>query len=95
MVYQPQNAPEVSSRSRALQVPVVEEQAGQRLDKVLAALLFSALDAGLSERDRLRFMRCYLGGRLPRDRSHWAMWRQVEVQAAQLYRKGQRLGLVY
>ena len=63
--------------------------------KDLAALLSSALDAGLSDRDRLRFVRCYSGGRLPRDQSHWAMWRQVQRKAARLHRKGQRLGLAY
>ena len=62
--------------------------------KDLSALYFSALDAGLSERDRLRFMRCYLGGRLPRSRSAWAMWRKVAAKARWLYRKGQRLGIV-
>ena len=62
--------------------------------KDLASLYFSAMDAGLSERDRLRFMRCYLGGRLPRGSSAWAMWRKVEAKAAWLYRKGQRLGIV-
>jgi len=39
MVYQPQIEPEVSARSRAQQVPVTEDQAGQRLDRVLTALL--------------------------------------------------------
>jgi len=39
MVYPSSIEPEVSSRSRAQQVPVGEEQAGQRLDKVLAVLL--------------------------------------------------------
>jgi 23S rRNA pseudouridine955/2504/2580 synthase len=39
MVYQPTIEPEVSNRSRAQQVPVGEEQVGQRLDKVLTGLL--------------------------------------------------------
>ena len=62
--------------------------------KDLSALYFSAMDAGLSERDRLRFIRCYRGGRLPRGGAAWAVWRKVEAKAAWLYRKGQRLGIV-
>ena len=62
--------------------------------KDLAQLWFSAMHAGLTVRDRLRFVRDYSGGRLPRDAQAWAMWRHVERDARVLHDKGRRLGLV-
>ena len=62
--------------------------------KDLAQLWFSAMDAGLAPRDRLRFVRDYSGGRLPRDAQAWAMWRKVERDAHVLHEKGRRLGIV-
>lgn len=39
MVYPPHTPPEPANRSQAQQIPVSDEQAGQRLDRVLSALL--------------------------------------------------------
>ncbi|MBP6725474.1 MAG: lipopolysaccharide core heptose(I) kinase RfaP [Halioglobus sp.] len=56
--------------------------------KDLAGLYFSAMDCGLTRRDRLRFIRHYSGCRL---RAALAgdgrLWREVERQAIKLYRK--------
>ena len=49
---------------------------------------------GLSRRDRLRFVRRYEGGRLPRDAQQWRFWHAVEARAQRLYVKGRRLGIV-
>lgn len=55
--------------------------------KDIAALYFSALDAGLTRRDCLRFMRHYRGslrGTLSNERP---FWKQVETRAHKLYHK--------
>lgn len=62
--------------------------------KDLGSLYFSALDARLTERDLLRFVRHYNGGRLPRDEAQWRFWRAVGARARRLYAKGRRLGIV-
>ena len=62
--------------------------------KDLGALYFSALDVPLTARDRLRFVRDYHAGHLPRTAAQWQLWRDVEARAQQLYAKGLRSGLV-
>lgn len=62
-------------------------------DKDLAALYFSALDIGLTRRDKLRFLRDYF--RLPlrqvlRDEARLLAW--LERKAASLYARKQRYG---
>jgi heptose I phosphotransferase len=55
--------------------------------KDIAGLYFSSLDAGLSRRDYLRFMRAYRGSlhtALERDRP---FWQKVEQRARRLYYK--------
>lgn len=64
------------------------------LVKDLGSLYFSAMDAGLTARDLLRFVRTYHGGRLPRGAAQWRLWRAVAARARRLYEKGRRLGLV-
>lgn len=56
--------------------------------KDLAGLYFSSLDAGLTRRDMLRFMRGYEARRL-RDvfRERRRFWRSVERRATRLYRR--------
>ena len=57
--------------------------------KDLAGLYFSAMDCGLTRRDRLRFIRHYQSGGLRAALGEQArFWRQVEERAAALYRKG-------
>jgi len=56
--------------------------------KDLAGLYFSAMDAGLSKRDLLRFMYHYCEGGLREALGEQAaIWREVEQRAARLYRK--------
>jgi heptose I phosphotransferase len=56
--------------------------------KDLAGLYFSAMDCGLTRRDRLRFLRHYSEGGLRRALgADAALWRSVERRALQLYRK--------
>ncbi|MDY0211512.1 MAG: lipopolysaccharide core heptose(I) kinase RfaP [Desulfuromonadaceae bacterium] len=63
--------------------------------KDLASLYFSAQDIGLTRRDRLRFIRIYMGlhpgesvrGTLKQDRG---LWRQVERRCTKLYVRYQR-----
>ncbi len=59
--------------------------------KDLAGLYFSAMDAGLTQRDLVRFMRRYRGCSLretvERDRN---FWEQVRARAMRLYRKESR-----
>ena len=62
-------------------------------DKDLAALYFSALDIGLTPRDKLRFLRGYF--QLPlrqvlRDEARLLAW--LEAKAAKLYARKQRYG---
>lgn len=62
-------------------------------DKDLAALYFSALDIGLTRRDKLRFLRGYF--QLPlrqvlRDEARLLAW--LEAKAAKLYARKQRYG---
>ena len=62
-------------------------------DKDLAALYFSALDIGLTQRDKLRFLRGYF--QLPlrqvlRDEARLLAW--LEAKAAKLYARKQRYG---
>lgn len=56
--------------------------------KDMAALYFSAMGAGLSPRDYLRFLRVYRGKSLRRVwREELAFWQQVQARAVQLYIK--------
>lgn len=56
--------------------------------KDLAALYFSVLDIGLSNRDYLRFLRLYRGARLSRLlRSERGFWQRVSDRADMLYAK--------
>ena len=57
--------------------------------KDIAGLYFSALDAGLTRADCLRFMRLYSGEPLRAELSR-AFWRKVSTQAGFLYRKAHR-----
>jgi len=58
------------------------------LVKDLAGLYFSAMDAGLSQRDLLRFMRHYSSGGLKQALGeHSAVWRDVARRAHRLYQK--------
>ena len=54
--------------------------------KDIAGLYFSALDAGLTRTDCLRFMRLYSGEPL-RAALDRAFWHKVSAQAVFLYRK--------
>jgi heptose I phosphotransferase len=70
----------------------IRPRAGRRwLVKDVAGLYFSALDAGLTRADRLRFIRAYeqqpLRDVLPRRRR---FWKSVERAAWALYRKHSR-----
>ena len=61
----------------------------------LAALLFSSLDLGYSQRDWLRFVRLYTG--LPIKQAlteHAPLWRAVQRRAEKLYSEGLRKGTV-
>lgn len=56
--------------------------------KDLAGLYFSAMDAGFSRRDLLRFVRLYSGKSLTQmNRAEHRFWRSVEQKAIPLYRK--------
>lgn len=58
--------------------------------KDLGGLYFSAMDIGLTERDRQRFLRHYCAGGLREALSEQAgLWRRVEQRAQQLYAKSQ------
>jgi heptose I phosphotransferase len=62
-------------------------------DKDLAALYFSALDIGLTRRDKLRFLRTYFQCPLRqvlRDEANLLAW--LERKAAKLYERKQRYG---
>lgn len=62
-------------------------------DKDLAALYFSALDIGLTSRDKLRFLRAYFRQPLRqvlRDEAALLVW--LEGKAAKLYARKQRYG---
>jgi heptose I phosphotransferase len=62
-------------------------------DKDLAALYFSALDIGLSQRDKLRFLRSYFQAPLRQvltDEARLLRW--LEAKAAKLYARKQRYG---
>ena len=62
-------------------------------DKDLAALYFSALDIGLTRRDKLRFLRTYFQRPLRqvlRDEARLLAW--LERKAAKLYERKQRYG---
>ena len=65
------------------------------LVKDLGSLLFSALDIGLTRRDRLRFLREYFQAPI-RDVlvSRRKLLRDVEKRAQALYRKGERKGIL-
>lgn len=55
--------------------------------KDIAALYFSAMDAGLSRRDYLRFMRLYHGNLRETLGKDHAFWQQVQTRARKLYHK--------
>jgi heptose I phosphotransferase len=55
--------------------------------KDIAALYFSAMDAGLSRRDYLRFVRLYCGTLRHALAHGQPFWKQVEARARTLYRK--------
>jgi heptose I phosphotransferase len=55
--------------------------------KDLAALYFSALDAGLTRRDCLRFMRRYRGNLRGTLNDERPFWKRVETRARKLYHK--------
>jgi heptose I phosphotransferase len=56
--------------------------------KDMAALYFSALDAGLTQRDCLRFVRHYFAAPLVQSlRARQAFWRRVDKRARKLYHK--------
>lgn len=62
-------------------------------NKDLAALYFSALDIGLTRRDKLRFLRCYFQKPLKRilhDEAPLLAW--LERKAGKLYERKQRYG---
>ncbi|MNZ51540.1 Lipopolysaccharide core heptose(I) kinase RfaP [compost metagenome] len=62
-------------------------------NKDLAALYFSALDIGLTRRDKLRFLRAYFQRPLRdslRDEARLLAW--LEGKAAKLYARKQRYG---
>ncbi len=61
--------------------------------KDLAALYFSVMEIGLSQRDLLRFMHVYSGG----NTKQWiaenaSVWKGLQRKAAQLYKRKQRYG---
>ena len=61
----------------------------------LAALLFSTLDLGYSERDWLRFIRLYSGRSLRVElQQRGSFWRSVLLRAHKLYKEGLRKGTV-
>lgn len=71
---------------------LVKQQLEQRwIIKDLAGLWFSAMDAGLTQRDLWRFVRAYRQSPL-RDvlTQEAAFWRAVQVRALKLYRRHQR-----
>lgn len=54
--------------------------------KDIAGLYFSSMDIGLTNRDRLRFMRSYRGRPLSKElESQKKFWQQVQVKAEKLY----------
>jgi len=55
--------------------------------KDIAALYFSALDAGLSRGDYLRFMRLYRGNLRDTTVNEQSFWKQVDQRARKLYHK--------
>lgn len=60
-----------------------------------AALLFSSLDLGYSQRDWLRFIRIYTGEPLAKSfRGREKFWRDVLSRAQRLYVAGERKGIV-
>jgi len=60
--------------------------------KDLGGLYYSALDAGLTGRERLRFVRAYTGQPLRRALADRRFWRRVESRATSLRRAEQRRG---
>lgn len=59
--------------------------------KDVAGLYFSAMDAGLTPRDRFRFMKIYSGQPLHEElKTNAAFWRSVEKTARRLYAKEQQ-----
>jgi heptose I phosphotransferase len=58
------------------------------LEKDLAGLYFSALDAGLTHRDCLRFVRVY--SQQPLRQAELGVWRRVEQKALALYQRDHR-----
>jgi len=59
--------------------------------KDIAGLYFSAMDAGLTRRDCLRFIRCYRSGSLRVVLTEEKrFWRQIEQEARRLYYKAHR-----
>ena len=58
------------------------------LAKDLGALLFSAIDCGITDRDIIRFLRVYHGVKWRKHlEDNTAMWRAVAKRAAQFYQK--------
>lgn len=63
--------------------------------KDLASLYYSAFDVGLTQRDKLRFIRDYTGLSLRETlRQDASLWRAVEQKAQKLYAKALRKGIV-
>jgi heptose I phosphotransferase len=61
------------------------------LKKDLAGLHFSGMDAGLTQRDHLRFLACYENRDLRAIVSdHSAFWQNIHMKAIKLYRKFKR-----
>ena len=86
-----------------IELAVLDLHRAQRFDRLprrwrkrdMAALLFSSLDLGFTQRDWLRFLRRYRS--LPLRvvlQQEGAFWRQVLNRAQRLYREGQRKGIV-
>lgn len=60
--------------------------------KDLGGLYYSALDAGLTQRERLRFIKAYSGGSLRRALAGRRFWRSVERRAMAMYRAERKRG---
>lgn len=60
--------------------------------KDIGGLYYSALDAGLTSRERFRFVRAYSGGPLGQALARPGFWRRVERRARALRRAEQRRG---
>lgn len=90
-------------RSGSVELSVLDLHRAQRFailpsrwrKRDLAALLFSTLDLGFSQREWLRFVRLYCGRDLRLElRENGRFWRAVRMRADKLYREGLRKGIV-